>query len=99
MNIQIYPQKQTNNKTYSNHSITDKLARLHKECLFVCLSALFLAGFHRNIHKDKQELELLAQSDEDVESWKASLLRAGVYPVRTADEHDDSKVSPRREKV
>ena len=33
----------------------------------------------------------MAQSDEDVESWKASLLRAGVYPVRTGDE-DNSQV-------
>ena len=33
----------------------------------------------------------MAQSDEDMESWKASLLRAGVYPVRTGDE-DNSQV-------
>lgn len=52
--------------------------------VFVC--------FYRNIHKDKQELELVAQTDEDVETWKASLLRAGVYPVRT-EEDSDSPVS------
>ncbi len=56
-------------------------------CLFVCL---FVVG--RNIYKDKQELELVAPSDEDVESWKASLLRAGVYPVRS-EESSDSPVS------
>lgn len=44
----------------------------------------------RNIHKDKQELELLAQSVDDMESWKASLLRAGVYPVQD----DSSRDSP-----
>ena len=37
---------------------------------------------HRNVHKDKQELELIAQSDEEIENWKASLLRAGVYPAQ-----------------
>ena len=42
----------------------------------------------RNIHKDKQELELVTQSDEDMESWKASLLRAGVYPVQSQVDND-----------
>ena len=46
----------------------------------------------RNIHKDKQELELVAQTEDDMESWKASLLRAGVYPVHT-EETSDSPVS------
>ena len=41
-------------------------------------------------------LELLAQSEEDVESWKASLLRAGVYPTRSAEEEQsNSPVSGR----
>ena len=40
----------------------------------------------RNVHKDKQELELIAQSDEEVDNWKASLLRAGVYPVQDKSE-------------
>lgn len=47
----------------------------------------------RNIHKDKSELELVAPSDDDVENWKASLLRAGVYPVNSSVDKSDSPVS------
>ena len=32
------------------------------------------------MYKDQDQLQLIAQSEEEVESWKASLLRAGVYP-------------------
>ena len=32
------------------------------------------------MYKDKDQLEMVAQSEEEVENWKASLLRAGVYP-------------------
>ena len=35
-------------------------------------------------------LELVAQSEEDVESWKASLLRAGVYPTRSPEEEQSN---------
>ena len=36
--------------------------------------------FIRNVYKDQDQLQLITQSEEDVDSWKASLLRAGVYP-------------------
>lgn len=65
------------------------------ECV-VCVDVCVCVHACRNIYKDKQELEIVAQSDEDVESWKASLLRAGVYPVRSS-ECDDSYVSTSRE--
>ena len=39
----------------------------------------------RNVYKDYKTLELSAESQEDVDSWKASLLRAGVYPERPSD--------------
>ncbi len=47
----------------------------------------------RNVHKDKDQLELVAQTEEDVESWKASLLRAGVYPVTVSSDRQNSTVS------
>ena len=50
---------------------------------------------YRNIYKDKQELEIFAANDEEVESWKASLLRAGVYPVRGNSESEDTAVRQR----
>ena len=43
----------------------------------------------RNIYKDKQDLELIAQSEDEVDNWKASLLRAGVYPTQDRSEHPD----------
>jgi len=44
----------------------------------------------RNVYKDYRQLELSAESQEEVDSWKASLLRAGVYPERTTDSSDES---------
>lgn len=40
----------------------------------------------RNLFKDYKQLELSAETDEVVNSWKASLLRAGVYPERDVSE-------------
>uniref|UniRef100_A0A8D3B4U6 Interferon-induced GTP-binding protein Mx n=1 Tax=Scophthalmus maximus TaxID=52904 RepID=A0A8D3B4U6_SCOMX len=40
---------------------------------------------HRNVYKDSRQLELASESQEEVDSWKASFLRAGVYPERIVD--------------
>lgn len=37
----------------------------------------------RNVYKDYRHLELACDTQDDVDSWKASLLRAGVYPEKT----------------
>uniref|UniRef100_A0A7N5ZYV7 Dynamin-2 n=1 Tax=Anabas testudineus TaxID=64144 RepID=A0A7N5ZYV7_ANATE len=37
----------------------------------------------RNVYKDYRQLELACESQEDVDAWKASFLRAGVYPERS----------------
>ena len=34
----------------------------------------------RNVYRDHKQLELNCETQEDMESWKASFLRAGVYP-------------------
>uniref|UniRef100_A0A673IFS7 Dynamin n=1 Tax=Sinocyclocheilus rhinocerous TaxID=307959 RepID=A0A673IFS7_9TELE len=36
----------------------------------------------RNVYKDYRQLELACDTQEEVDSWKASFLRAGVYPER-----------------
>ena len=43
----------------------------------------------RNVYKDYKSLELSAENQEEVDSWKASLLRAGVYPERNTETQDD----------
>lgn len=45
-------------------------------------SALLTLCLHRNVYKDYRQLELACESQEDVDAWKASFLRAGVYPER-----------------
>ncbi|XP_060069799.1 dynamin-1-like isoform X1 [Ylistrum balloti] len=45
---------------------------------------------NRNVYKDYKQLELSAESQEEVDSWKASFLRAGVYPDRSTEENKDS---------
>uniref|UniRef100_A0AAR2LW66 Dynamin-2 n=1 Tax=Pygocentrus nattereri TaxID=42514 RepID=A0AAR2LW66_PYGNA len=34
----------------------------------------------RNVYKDYRQLELACETQDEVDSWKASFLRAGVYP-------------------
>ncbi|KAJ8300049.1 hypothetical protein KUTeg_021568 [Tegillarca granosa] len=61
---------------------------------YIILFALFIIIiilFNRNVYKDYKQLELSAESQEDVDSWKASFLRAGVYPDRSQDEDTKSQ--------
>uniref|UniRef100_A0A8C9S367 Dynamin-2 n=1 Tax=Scleropages formosus TaxID=113540 RepID=A0A8C9S367_SCLFO len=43
----------------------------------------------RNVYKDLRQIELACDSQEDVDSWKASFLRAGVYPEKDQVENDE----------
>ncbi|XP_077118111.1 dynamin-2 isoform X2 [Ranitomeya variabilis] len=43
----------------------------------------------RNVYKDLRQIELSCDSQEDVDSWKASFLRAGVYPEKDQTENED----------
>jgi len=64
------------------------MGRFKLFCLhFLYLLSLFVG---RNVYKDHRQLELSADSQEEVDSWKASLLRAGVYPEKTTDTSDES---------
>ncbi|CAH1786433.1 unnamed protein product [Owenia fusiformis] len=40
----------------------------------------------RNVYKDYKQLELSAETQDDMDSWKASFLRAGVYPERKSED-------------
>merc|ERR1712223_754191 len=39
----------------------------------------------RNVYKDWKSLELSCETQDDVDSWKASFLRAGVYPEKSSE--------------
>ncbi|XP_035900458.1 dynamin isoform X5 [Anopheles stephensi] len=43
----------------------------------------------RNVYKDYKQLELSCESTDDVDSWKASFLRAGVYPEKDTPANGD----------
>jgi len=45
----------------------------------------------RNVYKDHRQLELSTESQDEVDSWKASFLRAGVYPEKNAEVSEDGK--------
>lgn len=47
----------------------------------------------RNVYKDYKQLELSCESVDDVDSWKASFLRAGVYPEKDAQTDNGDEVS------
>lgn len=47
----------------------------------------------RNVYKDYKQLELSCESVDDVDSWKASFLRAGVYPEKDQQANNGEDVS------
>uniref|UniRef100_A0A674NZF6 Dynamin-2 n=1 Tax=Takifugu rubripes TaxID=31033 RepID=A0A674NZF6_TAKRU len=44
----------------------------------------------RNVYKDLRQIELACDTQEDVDSWKASFLRAGVYPEKDQPDTEDA---------
>lgn len=50
----------------------------------MCANSSFHFGLIviRNVYKDLRQIELACDTQEDVDSWKASFLRAGVYPEK-----------------
>ncbi|XP_041838094.1 dynamin-2 isoform X5 [Melanotaenia boesemani] len=44
----------------------------------------------RNVYKDLRQVELACDTQEDVDSWKASFLRAGVYPEKDQSENEEA---------
>ncbi|KAF2368039.1 Dynamin central domain [Trinorchestia longiramus] len=40
---------------------------------------------NRNVYKDHKELQLGVESQDELDSWKASFLRAGVYPEKASE--------------
>ncbi|XP_053329355.1 dynamin-1 isoform X1 [Spea bombifrons] len=47
----------------------------------------------RNVYKDYRQLELACETQEEVDSWKASFLRAGVYPERVVSSESEENGS------
>ena len=45
----------------------------------------------RNVYKEHKTLELSVDNTEELDTWKASFLRAGVFPEREQP-HEDSQV-------
>ena len=46
----------------------------------------------RNVYKDWKSLELSCETQDDVDSWKASFLRAGVYPEKSSEAMNGDEV-------
>ncbi|KAK7167133.1 hypothetical protein R3I94_001512 [Phoxinus phoxinus] len=44
----------------------------------------------RNVYKDLRQIELACDTQEDMDSWKASFLRAGVYPEKDQVDTEDA---------
>uniref|UniRef100_A0A3B1INR5 dynamin GTPase n=1 Tax=Astyanax mexicanus TaxID=7994 RepID=A0A3B1INR5_ASTMX len=47
----------------------------------------------RNVYKDYRQLELACETQEDVDGWKASFLRAGVYAERVVSDTSEENGS------
>ncbi|XP_031432047.1 dynamin-3 isoform X9 [Clupea harengus] len=47
----------------------------------------------RNVYKDLRQVELACDSQDDVDSWKASFLRAGVYPEKDQVDQEEASSS------
>ncbi|XP_061888374.1 dynamin-2-like isoform X3 [Entelurus aequoreus] len=48
----------------------------------------------RNVYKDLRQIELACDTQEDVDSWKASFLRAGVYPEKDQVPENEDAMNP-----
>ena len=57
------------------------------------LIIFFFSFFLRNVYKEFKQLECSCESQEDVDSWKASFLRAGVYPEKERAPEEAEAVS------
>ena len=58
----------------------------------LCLTdSLSVSCLIRNLYKDYKTLELSCQTQEEIDSWKASFLRAGVYPERNKENDEDEE--------
>uniref|UniRef100_A0A4W3K229 dynamin GTPase n=1 Tax=Callorhinchus milii TaxID=7868 RepID=A0A4W3K229_CALMI len=60
-----------------------------KAYIYVSDSIFWLHFSSRNVYKDYRYLELACDTQEEVDSWKASFLRAGVYPEKSTAENDE----------
>lgn len=49
----------------------------------------------RNVYKDHKQLELSAENQEQVDGWKAALMRAGVYPERVSEKEKENDEKPK----
>ena len=47
----------------------------------------------RNVYKDQKQLELSGDNQDEIDSWKASFLRAGVYPEKTQEPLEEQVLS------
>ncbi|CAO1408412.1 unnamed protein product [Diamesa tonsa] len=47
----------------------------------------------RNVYKDYKQLELSCENVDEVDSWKASFLRAGVYPEKDQEANSEEERS------
>ncbi|ODN03957.1 Dynamin [Orchesella cincta] len=47
----------------------------------------------RNVYKDYKQLELSCENQDEVDSWKASFLRAGVYPEKQSEANSNGDES------
>ena len=56
-------------------------------------SHFVIRHFCRNIYKDQKTIELGAMTSDEVDAWKASFLRAGVYPEKAqSSENEEVKL-------
>uniref|UniRef100_A0AAR2L7C2 Dynamin n=1 Tax=Pygocentrus nattereri TaxID=42514 RepID=A0AAR2L7C2_PYGNA len=53
----------------------------------------------RNVFKDNRFLELACNTQEEVDSWRASLLRAGVYPEKSSNFSMDPQLERKVETI
>ncbi|XP_059414770.1 dynamin-3 isoform X1 [Carassius carassius] len=64
--------------------------------LYVCVFVFAVRPLYvsdpprRNVYKDLRQIELACDTQEDMDSWKASFLRAGVYPEKDQVESEDA---------
>lgn len=67
------------------------LYHIVQDCSQFCLKKMFWLTFTIGC-QDYKQLELSCETQDEVDSWKASFLRAGVYPEKTTDTTNGEEV-------
>jgi len=94
-NLSWYKDDEEKDKKYVLALDNIRLRDLEKGFMSSKVGFALFSTESRNVYKDHRQLEVSADSQEDIDAWKASFLRAGVYPERHSEKNQHEEEGKR----